>query len=136
CCNPLHSVVGRDSSGGTNSKVRDLELARARRRRWREQNADKIYLSEIRRRYGLTREAFERLLSEQGDACSICRRKFEDISVRVSRAVRVDHKHGTRCTRGLLCNRCNTGLGQFGDSADSLRSAADYLEHHAAKAAK
>jgi hypothetical protein len=48
----------------------------------------------------------------------------------------VDHDHaccpGTRscgkCIRGMLCNRCNTGLGMFLDDPNRLRHAASYLE--------
>jgi len=40
----------------------------------------------------------------------------------------VDHCHTTGEVRGLLCNRCNTGIGQFKDNPNILRSAARYLD--------
>ena len=40
----------------------------------------------------------------------------------------VDHNHGTREIRGILCTGCNLGLGAFQDNPDRLRRAAQYLE--------
>jgi len=38
-----------------------------------------------------------------------------------------DHDHETGFLRGVLCTRCNTGLGKFGDSPQLLRAAVSYL---------
>lgn len=40
----------------------------------------------------------------------------------------VDHNHITGEARGVLCFRCNHGLGCFRDSLDLLRNACKYLE--------
>lgn len=42
----------------------------------------------------------------------------------------VDHNHTTDKVRGLLCPRCNMGIGLLGDSAATAHSAAKYLLKH------
>jgi hypothetical protein len=73
----------------------------------------------LRRVYGLTIEDYDRMLVQQGHACTICRRKSDD-------KLHIDHCHATNTVRGLLCRKCNTGLGNFDDDPDRLREGAAY----------
>ena len=40
----------------------------------------------------------------------------------------MDHDHERECFRGWICERCNIGLGKFGDNIEGLTKAIDYLK--------
>lgn len=65
------------------------------------------------------------------DICEICG-KHETATGRYGKPRRLsrDHNHFTGNLRGLLCSRCNRGLGFFGDAPDLIRAAAAYLERY------
>jgi hypothetical protein len=74
--------------------------------------------------YGLTIAAYDSMLAGQEGVCAICGRPSG------KRRPAVDHDHATGKVRGLLCGRCNQGLGYFGDAPDRLRLAVAYLERN------
>jgi hypothetical protein len=78
----------------------------------------------LAKNYGLSVEAFEKLLADQNFVCAICGEAPED-------GPKVDHDHTTGAVRGILCGPCNTGLGHFKDRKDLLVSAAAYLTSNA-----
>ena len=71
--------------------------------------------------YGLLSGDYDEMLVAQGGVCAICRRPPSD------NPLDVDHDHTTGEVRGLLCHRCNVGLGYFGDGLLGLESALRYL---------
>lgn len=75
--------------------------------------------------YGLSRDEYETMLTEQRGVCVICNRPNLN-----GRSLGVDHDHLTGAVRDLLCSPCNTALGQMQDNPDRLRAAAAYLERH------
>jgi len=62
----------------------------------------------------------EEILSSQGGVCALCKGN--------SARWCLDHDHDNGMVRGVLCYSCNVGLGQFGDDADRLMAAVDYLD--------
>jgi recombination endonuclease VII len=73
------------------------------------------------RDYGLSWDEYQALLAAQGGVCKIC--NFPP----TAKGLYVDHDHHTGAVRGLLCSRCNSGLGMFRDDASILMSAITYL---------
>lgn len=82
--------------------------------------------------YGMTEDEFLEKLLEQGRRCAICR--VREPGGRGD--WHVDHDHSCcegvkscgRCVRGLLCARCNVGLGYFEDSTERMEVAIQYLK--------
>ena len=58
-------------------------------------------------------------LENQDWACLICKE--------IPKRLYVDHCHETGRFRGLLCLKCNSGLGMFQDSPARLQTAIEYL---------
>lgn len=73
----------------------------------------------------LTKAEFKEAKAAQGSKCAICQRVL-----RSRKSTHVDHCHETGVVRGLLCVRCNPGLGLFADDPELLRRAAAYVEKH------
>lgn len=45
----------------------------------------------------------------------------------------IDHCHATGIMRGVLCNKCNSGLGMLMDNVMTAKNAIKYLQHHKAR---
>ena len=67
------------------------------------QEKKKLYRRQTLIRYGLTEEAFEKILREQGGLCGVCRKPMEKPVI--------DHDHTTGKARGVLHNLCNVLVG-------------------------
>lgn len=76
--------------------------------------------------YQMTLKDYDSLFQKQGGVCAICGVLGSEIDGK-NRYLHVDHDHKTGVIRGLLCNRCNTGLASF-DRVDNFGAkAATYL---------
>lgn len=80
--------------------------------------------SHLLRQYGLSKEQFYEMWERQNRVCAICMQECNNSN---NTKLCVDHCHSTGKVRGLLCFKCNTGLGRFNDSPELLERAADYL---------
>ena len=99
-----------------------------RERGYYEKNSNTIFENYLKRTYNIDLNKYNSLFEEQSGVCAIC--KQECVS---GRKLAVDHNHDTGEVRGLLCCRCNRGIGNLDDSLDKLKSAVLYLEKYSAK---
>jgi len=80
--------------------------------------------------YGMTKQEYDEMLEVQEGSCLLCNKKSYKTSSGKVRSLSVDHCHETGKVRGLLCQNCNVGLGNFKDDITLLGRAIDYLESH------
>lgn len=76
------------------------------------------------KRRNASHEWYESKFREQREVCAIC------ANLPPRRKLAIDHDHLTGEKRGLLCDRCNIGLGYFKDSPKMLETAAAYLRQY------
>ncbi len=75
------------------------------------QKRDKFW--HTKRKYGLSPDAYDAMLVEQGGRCACCGEPFSGPTKDGKRSVCVDHCHKTGRVRGLLCSGCNVAIGKF-----------------------
>jgi len=96
---------------------------------WRIKNPEKAHTlsrrSTLNSNHGIKLEVYVELLKQQKGKCKICFTKNPG----GMGAFHVDHDHKTKEVRGLLCHRCNLGLGYFKDDCKIMISAVDYVKN-------
>ena len=70
---------------------------------------------------------------DQDYACPICLHTLAEIASHGQKKLQqwvLDHCHETDTFRGWICFNCNSGLGSFSDSSETVKRAVQYLERH------
>jgi hypothetical protein len=68
--------------------------------------------------------AKETKLAEQDGKCALCGEPLTEVSACL------DHDHYTGKLRGVICRRCNVGIGFFKDSEELLMRAIEYIREY------
>lgn len=110
---------------------------------WRETDIDHLALNRryctkrhmelactTRKYYNITPKQYHNLVKKQNGVCVICK----EVSI-LNGNGSIDHDHNCcpsrdscgKCVRGILCVRCNFGIGQFKDNVGILQNAIEYL---------
>jgi hypothetical protein len=129
-CRPCHNDYHRTAAAAVPA---DIKAAR-RRRSYAQEDPARRAANRLLWKWGLTDDAVAERLAAQGGRCAICPAREPG----GRGGWHVDHDHACcpagrscgRCIRGLLCTRCNVGLGNFRDDPELLHRAAAYLTHH------
>lgn len=104
---------------------RNRDKVLADTKKYRDANPEKVKLAnrkaQLKKYYGISCDDYARLFHEQDGQCAICKAPFDGVG-------NVDHNHKTEEVRGLLCSRCNKGLGHFRDDIETMKAAIAYLQ--------
>lgn len=82
------------------------------------------------RKFGISPDQYAAMLKAQGGGCAVCGEQCSS-----GKALAIDHDHSCcpgqrtcgKCVRGLLCQRCNLGIGMFGEDPQRLWTAMVYV---------
>ena len=101
-----------------NYRLINREVCLERTKKWQRENPDKAKDAVYRRKYGISLSDYENMVAQRNGKCDIC----NDVKPLV-----VDHCHDDGGIRGLLCDRCNVGIGCLEDNPERLISASKYI---------
>lgn len=107
--------------------MNDHPKYKVRKSQWYYENKSRIRDSQSVKKYGVTVKQKHELLAAQGGKCMLCEAPVSFGHNKAGKAC-LDHSHVTGEVRGVLCQKCNVGLGMFRDSPSTLRRAAEYVE--------
>lgn len=84
----------------------------------------------LKHRFGLTLIDYHQMYENQKGCCAICGKPITLYaeSRDLSSVACVDHNHDTLEVRGLLCNKCNTGIGMLNEDIRILTNAIEYIK--------
>lgn len=106
CRNKLHNGKG-------GKKYRDSGKGKKTMFKWR-----------LKTIFGITPEIYNTMLLSQNSCCAICCRTEP-----TGYGWHIDHCHTTQKVRGLLCSKCNQGIGLLEENIETLKKAIKYLEN-------
>lgn len=102
---------------------KNLESLKDYHKKWRDTHKESVRGYSVKGKYGITLEESKELLIRQDHKCALCGIDEAERNI----PFYIDHDHKTGKVRGLLCAKCNTGLGQFNDDVGLLSKAITYL---------
>lgn len=84
----------------------------------------------VKSRYGISVDLLRAIFEKQEGCCAICGKAGvmpASSHPNKKEVLVIDHDRASGEVRGLLCDRCNVGIGCLGHEPDRLVSAAHYL---------
>lgn len=80
--------------------------------------------SYLKSKYKITEEQYKIMYNQQNGLCLICNKYVEYPKLCI------DHSHKNNKIRGLICRKCNLGIGIFEENIENLQKAIIYLRRY------
>jgi hypothetical protein len=97
--------------------------AREKARRETPEAKAKAKAYQLYRNYGITWDERETMIASQGSVCAVC-----GSTAWGHYGPLVDHDHDTGEVRGIVCHKCNIGIGLIGDNLRRAEAVVAYLK--------
>jgi hypothetical protein len=112
---------------------RQRRAAIKRTKEWQANHPEAVYSHSLRRNYDMSVGEYLEMYKRQRGLCRICKTEiqlyFQPDDTKAQAFV--DHDHKTGKVRGLLCRRCNYGIGYYEDwYQPNMRAVQKYLVYH------
>lgn len=108
-------------------RLADPERARREAREQYKRNGRK---HNLKWKFGISPQQLAEMRTVQHDCCYLCEGPLEQGKIHIDhdRSCCPDNRSCGKCVRGIACQLCNQGIGQFRDDPDRMRRVADNLE--------
>jgi hypothetical protein len=111
----LDSIRAQTKTYRERNREKINEKAKIYRLKHKARDAARLRNYRLRRKFGITQVEYDALLLVQHGVCALC-----DQPCVTGVSLAVDHCHKTLKVRGLLCLKCNVGVGMY-EKFDSAR---------------
>jgi hypothetical protein len=105
--------------------AKNRERIKARSREYYKNNRERHLEYQMKFAYGIDQAQWDELFKKQNGLCALC--GSAGCGGKRAGKLYVDHCHETKRIRGLLCHKCNGGIGALGDNEDGLLRALAYV---------
>jgi hypothetical protein len=123
-----HDIIVECAAGGCDWWDVQPDAKRAKRVARERERLAAARMAEVVEQERLARVKAEDLL--ENARCEICGGIQHRVRFGIRQSLAQDHCHKTGRLRGLLCSRCNMGLGSFQDDPALLVTAVEYLKKY------
>jgi hypothetical protein len=103
-------------------RLSNPERQKEYQRRYNEKHRTMLSLRRRSKQFGMTIDMIHVMMESQGNQCAIC---LDPLTIEGQ--YDIDHCHTTGTIRGILCMRCNRGIGMLRDNYTLCEAAAAYL---------
>lgn len=125
-CNTYHPLSRFEDTSGKNKRKKCKSCRNADKKKLDCRSGTGLRRYLLWTKYKMTEEQYLDMLKLQDGTCKICKGPDNGPWGKLA----VDHCHKSGKIRGLLCAKCNKGLGQFNDNPQLMEEAIRYLTEH------
>ena len=119
-------ILKKQKEYGKEHYFKNKDKIQEYRKEWYLKNKDKIKSINLKIKYGISLDQYNKMLDDQNGCCKVCGNHESNFK----KGLFVDHCHKTDKIRGLLCNGCNAGLGQLKEDTKIMQKLIEYVKEH------